>query len=61
MRDCGRCRNFVKFKNDMISGGLCEFKDCRTSTDSGKNCQDFRPARYSREQLHGLAELIRRA
>lgn len=41
-KPCGSCRYFVKCKNDMLSGGLCEKRDQRTNTDSRGNCKKFK-------------------
>lgn len=37
-KSCGSCQNFLKFKNDQLSGGLCLSYDARTDTDRGHKC-----------------------
>lgn len=49
MRNCGNCRWFVKWKSDLIGGGLCEVKDRRTKTDRGRKCKEHKAMKYKRD------------
>ena len=49
-KTCGACHYFTKWKKDKIGGGLCEFCDCRTKTDLGHGCKDFKGKRYKRDK-----------
>jgi hypothetical protein len=48
MSDCGGCANFTKMKTLEGASGLCEWEDCRTSTDRGHQCPAFRPMKFER-------------
>jgi len=48
MKSCGGCVYFTKCKNDEITGGLCDKKDCRTDTDRGRKCKVFKAPKYDR-------------
>lgn len=47
-KSCGGCQHFNKWKNDSIGGGLCRLHDYRTTTDSGRSCNDHKRIPYTR-------------
>lgn len=51
MRDCGSCAYFIKWKNNKICGGLCDFFEIRTKTNHGKACEYWAGIKYQRQQL----------
>lgn len=46
-RKCGGCQWFMKRKNDQHSGGICDFWDYRTNTDS--KCDEWKGIPYDRK------------
>ena len=51
---CGNCDYFMKWKNDPIGGGLCEFTDARTHPDTKADCKHWKGIRYKRERNYNL-------
>ena len=45
---CGNCKYFLKWKNDSIGGGVCEFTDARTKPDYGRYCKHRKSIKYER-------------
>jgi hypothetical protein len=50
-KSCGSCQHFTKWKNDRISGGLCELLDWRTNSDCGRKCPHHKRIPYERKKL----------
>ena len=50
-KDCGSCKHFQKWKHDKFGGGLCELKDARTTTDSGRNCLVFKRFKFDKNSF----------
>jgi hypothetical protein len=59
VKDCGSCQDFIKFKNDQHSGGLCNLKDGRTNTDSGHTCEMWKGIPYNRVKMARLSAVCR--
>lgn len=57
MQDCGKCRNFIKWKKDRFGGGLCEFFDARTKSDHGHKCPSFQYIKLHKNILHSNADM----
>ncbi len=47
---CGGCQNYLKWKNDLYGGGLCQLYDLRTSSDCGHKCKGFKRIPYNRNK-----------
>ena len=50
---CGNCEYFLKWKNDSIGGGVCEFTDARTKPDYGSYCKNRKSIKYKRSHING--------
>lgn len=49
---CGSCKNFIKFKNDKYSSGICEIYDVRVNTDTVKyKCKFSKSIPYKRKKV----------
>lgn len=48
MHKCGSCQFFIKWKNNLIGGGLCESLDTRTKADYSSRCKQFKRKKYIR-------------
>jgi len=49
-KSCGNCYFFQKWKNDNWNSGVCEFEDCRTNTDCGKACPEWKGIKYDKKK-----------
>ena len=50
-KSCGNCDYFTKYRNDIYSGGICDFYDKRTNTDCGKKCESWKGIKYNRNEM----------
>jgi hypothetical protein len=57
-KNCGNCAGFVKVKNLYGgNGGICEYLDCRTDTDCGHDCDDWKGIKYQRVRKNDIKDL----
>lgn len=55
-KSCGSCIYFLKWKNDSIGGGLCEYDDARVKTDYGHSCKHWKGIKYKRKGKHNVKD-----
>jgi hypothetical protein len=49
-KNCGNCIDFTRMKHMKGNSGICEYHDCRTDIDSGKNCEFWKGIKYKRNK-----------
>lgn len=50
MKSCGRCTYFIRLKQMQGNNGICDYYDCRTNCDHGRNCPDWKGIKYKRNK-----------
>ena len=47
---CGNCTSFTRMKQMQDNSGICEYHDCRTDVDCGKDCPVWKGIKYKRSK-----------